>query len=137
MAQVTPQQCDCNQITIIAAPTYRRFATRIEGSDRFLVVSTFQPLLDSARRLLERGYDHALTLVLRHAGSSTEALRSTIGTAARLRVAEPDRGSPHFRLWRPYSSSPEALPMHQSAPGGTSMAGEASTLIAPAAEGRS
>jgi hypothetical protein len=139
MRHVAWQQPGCNTITIIATPTSRRFtfATRIEGSDHILVASTIQPLLDSARRLLEQGFDPNLTLVLRHAGSSTNALSATVGVAARLSVAEPDRGSPHFRPWRPYSSSPGASPIRQSASSGTSIIGDPSADISAAAGDRS
>jgi hypothetical protein len=114
MQQLAPQQRNGNQITIIAAPTSRRFvfATRIEASNRYLVASTYQPLLDSARRLLDHGYDPALTLVMKHEGSDTEAPRSTIGAAARLTVKESAAGrGPRFVPWNVFRPCPVASPI--------------------------
>jgi len=97
-----------NMIVLVAAPNPRRFTfnVRIEHSDRFLVRSTYQPFFDSARRLLDLGHDPETILVLKHEGSPTEALKSTIGAAGRLTVKEPDRGRIHFAQWKAFPSSP-------------------------------
>jgi hypothetical protein len=78
--------------------------------DRILCRSR-QPFLDGARALLALGLPPETVLVMRHAGSDTEALRSTIGAASRLTVQENDKTGPALRRWnafprdrmRPYS----------------------------------
>jgi hypothetical protein len=45
--------------------------------------------------------------VMRHAGSSTDALISTVGGAGKLSVEEADR-VPYFRRWRPSPLAAEA-----------------------------
>ena len=49
------------------------------------------------------GVDPATVLVLRHAGSSTDALKATVGAAAKLAVRENDQGGPTFALWQPFT----------------------------------
>jgi hypothetical protein len=58
------------------------------------------PFCDAARVLLERGVDGNSWLVMRHAGSETDSLRGKVGVAAKLTVAEGERDSPRFRLWK-------------------------------------
>ena len=48
--------------------------------------------------------------VMRHVGSEVEALRSTVGTAAKLSVADRDRGKPTFELWRTMPPSSAVTP---------------------------
>jgi hypothetical protein len=60
-----------------------KFAARLDG--RELCVST-KPFLDDARVLLAEGADPATVLEMRHDGSATVAMRSTVGTAAGLTV---------------------------------------------------
>jgi hypothetical protein len=59
------------------------------------------PFLAAARRLIERGFSPAATLVMRWAGSSTDALRGKLGIAAGLTVIENDRAGPAFRRYSP------------------------------------
>ena len=66
--------------------------------DRLLVTS-HQPFLASARTRLAEGLDPATELILRHAGSTTDALRATVSAAARLTVLEDDRGGLRFGAW--------------------------------------
>jgi hypothetical protein len=73
-------------ILILSADSHAgRFNTRLEGSSQFLVESTRQPFADSARALL--GANLALPsdeLIMRHAGSKYEVLRSRVDAAAGL-----------------------------------------------------
>jgi hypothetical protein len=56
--------------------------------DRVLVASSRQPFLDAARVLLADGCDPATVIVMRHAASDFDALRSTVGFAAGLVVED-------------------------------------------------
>jgi hypothetical protein len=89
-------------VTVIVKEAPSRFgvfSSRLEGADRYLVPSSRSPFFDAARRLLDLG--HAPTvLVMRHEGSSTESLRTTIGDAARLSVTDSRHGTPVLRPFR-------------------------------------
>jgi hypothetical protein len=88
-------------IIIIAVPIAARpdyFEARV--ADWVLCAATRIPFLDGARRLIELGHDPRATIVLRAPASSTDRLRSTIGAAARLTVAEGDADPPRFRRWK-------------------------------------
>ena len=47
---------------------------------------TRQPLLDAARALAALGYSAETTIIARHAGSDTVAMRSTVGESARWTI---------------------------------------------------
>jgi hypothetical protein len=51
---------------------------------------------DAARVLLAEGVDPVTKLVMRHEGSSHDALRSTVGVAAKLTVTDGTTGKPVF-----------------------------------------
>jgi hypothetical protein len=57
-------------------------------ADRFLGKRSTTPFCDGARVLLAEGIDPDTKLVMRHDGSSADALRSTVGAAAGLTVAD-------------------------------------------------
>ena len=61
-----------------------------DGSE--LCRSSRQPLLGRARELARCGFDPATRLVMRHAGSEADALRSTVGAAARLTAEDSETG---------------------------------------------
>jgi hypothetical protein len=75
-------------------------------SDRLLCTSR-QPLLDAARMLLAEGVDPATPIAMRHEGTGTDSLTSTVGKAAKLTVYETALG-PKFGPWVPFKwgSSP-------------------------------
>jgi hypothetical protein len=79
-----------------------RFGARLEG--RVLVASSRTPFCDAARVLLAEGVDPATRIVMRHAGSATDALSATVSGAAQLTVEDGD--SPRFRKWRPLLKAP-------------------------------
>jgi hypothetical protein len=123
----TPHSLDASQrqtILLIVAPSVdpdRRRAVSTRGplfdgavNGRVLVKRSTQPMLDAARVLLGEGTAPATRLVMRHAGSPTDALIGTVGAAANLTVQEGDR-LPHFRQWRPSSyaaETPRDAPRH-------------------------
>jgi hypothetical protein len=96
-----PDNPDSNQpLVIVVEPVGHRgrFQARVDG--RVLVASSRTPFCDAARALLAEGVDPAARIEMRHAGSSTNALASTVGGAAKVKVEEGDR-VPYFRRWRP------------------------------------
>lgn len=69
--------------------------------DRLLVERSRTPFLDSARALIAHELaDPADLLVMRHAGSETDALKASVGVAAKLTVDE-SSGLPRFRRHDP------------------------------------
>jgi hypothetical protein len=77
-----------------------RFEARLNGR---LICTSSQPLLDGARVLLAEGLDPASPIAMRHEGASYDALRSTVGTAAKLTVRETETEGPRFVRWKPFS----------------------------------
>jgi len=93
-------------ITITIAPSCdddgRRKTGRYDAAvGRTLVTSSTTALLDAARVLAAEGVPAHTRLAMRHAGADHDALTSTVGAAARLRVQEGSSGKPVFRPWVP------------------------------------
>jgi hypothetical protein len=78
------------------------FDGKVDG--RFVVERSITPFCDAARALLAEGAHPETKLVMRHAGSVADALRSTVGAAAGLTVADDTGGKPVFRTWKPYDA---------------------------------
>lgn len=80
--------------------------------DEELLCSSNTVFLDSARELLRSGraQPHDI-LIMQHAGSNTEALRATVGAAAKLTIEERDAGlhGVRFVRWKPMGEVPTAL----------------------------
>jgi hypothetical protein len=74
----------------------------VENSGRLLCTSR-QPFLDAARALVALGCHPNTILVMRHAGSSVEALRASLQVAARLTVDECN--GTRFARWKSFSKS--------------------------------
>ena len=83
-------------LTIIVSPAGRGKFTAHLQDGRQLCQRTFSPLA-AARQLLADGRDPATQITMRHAGSSTDALVSTIGVAAKLCVTERQAAAPRLR----------------------------------------
>jgi hypothetical protein len=92
----------CKPITVLITPS-RCGRYNASLGDRLLARSR-QRFLDAARELIALGCDPSATLLLRHAGSKTVALRATVGRAARLTVDEDPR--PRFRRYRAWDRPP-------------------------------
>jgi hypothetical protein len=88
----TAGMLDLQEVSITIAPhgKHGKFAASLPNGER-LVISV-QPFIASARALLARGHDPETTLLMRHAGSETLALRGRIGAAALLEVEESGSG---------------------------------------------
>jgi hypothetical protein len=104
-------------VTPVHASTTRGqlFDAAVDG--RAIVARSTQPLLDAARALLAEGIDPRTWIVMRHAGTVLDALRSTVGVAAGLTVKDDGGGKPVFGKWHPYdapSRVPDSAPMRQT-----------------------
>jgi len=73
------------------------FDGKVDG--RFVVKRSPTPFCAAARVLLAEGLDPATKLVMRHEGSTHDALRSTVGAAAKITVADSSTGKPVFVPW--------------------------------------
>jgi hypothetical protein len=92
-------------ITIEVSPSpgrAGRFIAALAPSGR--VLGAFSaPLCGAARVLLAEGIQPETCLQMRHAGSETLALRSTVGVAAGLAVSEEgSTGAPQFTRFKPF-----------------------------------
>jgi hypothetical protein len=76
---------------------------------RLIITRSSQPLLDRARALLAKGIDPRTRILMRHVGADADALRSTVGRAAKLSIREGD-DAPRFKDWVPLSPRPGAAP---------------------------
>jgi hypothetical protein len=72
--------------------------------ERLLLISR-TPFLSSARLLLKAGVDPTTRLIMRHHGRADDALRATVGAAAKLTVKETGRG-PTFAPWNAFPTKP-------------------------------
>jgi len=72
------------------------------STGRSVVKRSTTPFYDAARALLAEGARPDIRLVMRHEGSPHDALRSTVGVAAGLTVADATAdGKPRFAKWQP------------------------------------
>jgi hypothetical protein len=94
-----------------AKRVHGQFEARLDG--RLLCISR-QPLLDSARVLTAEGVDPATTIRMRHGGATHDAMRATVGVAAKLTVEENERVGPRFARWKPFPRSAAGAPMRFS-----------------------
>ena len=94
-----------------------------------MVERSTTPLCDAARVLLAEGIKPDTVLVMRRPGSPADALRSTVGVAAGLTVADDNGGKPTFRKWSPYDRE-ETIPVTSPVPQNVSPA----TLVPDAPE---
>jgi len=89
------------------------FDGRVDG--RIIVERSPTPFCDGARVLLAEGCDPATRFNMRHDGSTGDALRSTVGVAAKLMVEEGDR-VPQVGRWKPPPHADVTPPMRQTEP---------------------
>src|SRR5215470_3248098 len=68
---------------------------------RCIVRRSTAPFCDAARALLAQGVKPGTVLIMRHERSTYDALRSTVGVAAGLAVANDRVGRPRFVKWQP------------------------------------
>jgi hypothetical protein len=83
------------------------FAAAVDG--RTIVSRSATPPLDAARVLLSEDVDPTTRLVMRHAGADHDALRSTVGFAAKLTVKDASHGPSIFASYAPWSGPASAL----------------------------
>jgi hypothetical protein len=78
------------------------------AADRLVVRRSATPLLDACRALLAEGVVTPETPVaMRHEGKDYDALRSTVGAAAKLTVSDSDTGRPKFKTFKPWKRGEE------------------------------
>ncbi len=95
-----------------------RYSARLpDGTE--LVSSSRQPLLDSARVLINWGYLPETRVEMWRPGASQFAMRAVLGVAARLTV---DETRTIFVPWKPFSSSAMASPARSGAGAATTLA---------------
>ena len=73
------------------------FSAQLADSGRIIVASSRQPLLDSARALLNAGLPASVRIELWHRGADAWALRAPLRLAAGLNVAETPYGPKFVR----------------------------------------
>ena len=88
-----------------------QFVASLDG--RWLCVSP-EPLLASARMLLAEGVDPETRIAIRHAGTNSDAMFSTVGVAAALTVREGNKAGPALVHWKPFPTSPVRPSMRQN-----------------------
>jgi hypothetical protein len=93
------------------------FDGKVDG--RCIVERSTTPFCDAARVLLAEGADPATRFIMRHEASPHEALRSTVGAAAKLTVVDDRGGKPIFAKWSPYDAHRSTVvtsPMRETDP---------------------
>jgi hypothetical protein len=98
------------QLLIVSEIRAGRYAARLDGETEILCKS-YQPFCDGARRLIARGHDPASLLVMRHQGSTTDALRARLSVAAKLTVRETQTEPPRLCRWKPWQSRAVSPPV--------------------------
>src|SRR5262245_53222878 len=99
-----PEQKFNNNVRLVeisSAVAPGEYVARVNGE--VLVASSRTPLTAAARILVARGADINSILIMRHEGSSINALVAKLCVAARLTVKDPDHGRVHFA---PYTAFP-------------------------------
>jgi hypothetical protein len=113
-------------ITLVVSPSLKAdggkaYSTRGQLFDgaidgRSIVTRSTTPFCDAARVLLAEGIKPNTTLVMRHAGSAADALRSTVGVASKLTVWDDGLGKPIFGRWKQREALDGTSPMRTNDP---------------------
>jgi hypothetical protein len=116
-------------IEIVACPVdqHGRFVAKLGGQP--LCRGSRQPYLDAARRLVELGHDPDALLIMFRDG--VPSLFGRLGAAAKLTIAEGDRGVPRFRLWKAVPLREGSPPIAPGRPAATSHPGAARASVRP------
>lgn len=96
-------QAAATLVIVIAPVDGVRFTASLHSK---VLCTSRAPLLSAARVLRAQGYSKDCTLVMRHAGSPTDALRADLGVAATLTVNEAAHG-PVFRRHKTQGDGPQ------------------------------
>ena len=127
-ATLFPSVGEKHPVVVVVSPSLnadgrKAYSTRGQLFDdkadgRTVVKRSTTPFCAAARVLLAEGIDPATKLVMRHEGSSHDALRSTVGAAAKITVADSSTGKPVFVPWVDLRERHEATarsgpPMHK------------------------
>src|SRR5580765_144013 len=85
-------------IVIVRPAGNGRYFAMVRGTE---LPPKSEPFCNAARFLLPTT-NPATPLIMRHAGSDTDALTSTVGAAAKLTVQEGEESGPRFIRWMPF-----------------------------------
>ena len=89
---------------VVAPASAGRFTARLEITGELLVTSTRQPLVDGARVLLDRGFDPATPLTMRHKGKAYDSFQPMpIGHWAKWTYKEREKGGMAVGRWMPFA----------------------------------
>jgi hypothetical protein len=90
---------------------------------RRIVKRSTTPFCEAARVLLAEGIKPDTAFVMRHDGNAYDAMRSTVGAAAKLTATDDRLGKPIFAKWKPRPdverSSSGERPMRHTEPAAT------------------
>lgn len=103
-------------LRLIVRPHLERNGFHVDRFDAYLdgdlIVSSRQPLLDGARRLLERGFDPEALLTIRMHDRSYDSFHpKPIREWAKWTIAELDRRGLRRRRWRPLEDAVSSHPV--------------------------
>jgi hypothetical protein len=134
--------CPATTIVLVVSPSInadggKAYSTRgqlFDGSvdGRRIVKRSTVPFCDAARALLSDGIKPETTLVMRHASSPSDALRSSVGVASKLAVWDDGLGKPIFGRWKPREALAGTSPMRETDPAATLMPVEPENALEPA-----
>ena len=117
-----------SSIIIIAVPASPgRFIATVAGKE--ITDPTCEPFFDGCRALLAGGADRSTAVVMRHVGSTTDCLRSTVGNAARLTVRDDDSGPPRLVRWKTLNPRDVFSPVAQNDLAATGVQGRSKKRI--------
>jgi hypothetical protein len=107
-----PPQCHVTLMPMLLIVSETKHGGRFRATlaDGTPLLTSRIPLLDAARILLRRGVDPQTRLTMRHAGSTTNALTSTVATAAGITVQVSHSGKPIFARHQTGGESTSAAP---------------------------
>jgi hypothetical protein len=111
-----------------------RFQARLGSTGELLVESSRQPFADAARVLVEKGYDPAAVLEMKHEGSDIVALRGPLLKAARLSVEEGANGPRFVPFRKGLKPCAEGPPIASGMPGSQGAADLDQPISAPATQ---
>jgi len=83
-----------------------KFTSCLESTGETIVSGSRQPLVDSARELLARGYDPATLLTMRHEGGPHDSFKpAPIGKWAKLAYEESEKKPLRQVRWMPFPAA--------------------------------
>jgi hypothetical protein len=119
---------------IVTSPAFDRRGNRLHGRfearlDGQILCVSAQPMLDSARVLLDRGAGSADSIAKVHAANpDIITMSAPIGIAARYTVQENERVGPRFVRWKAFPRGAVPSPVRSDQPQAPDTAADAEAL---------